>query len=391
MRFLSLGLILLITIFAACTAVNEPEPAMGENPAGGGALDVATVQPRSSATPTPLPPPTTLTTTPWPPDPIPSPTPVPPFPGMFYRNSAGLWSVDSQWQPQFVTERLHASPGPGDYLLLAEADDIWLWGRSSGEQTNLTNTPDQSECCAAKWPGNQTKITFLRNPAVGSGTPVLYDLVSGEETSLIQNPEDQTMSEMTGSPDGRTLAYELNGTDLWLYDVQAGETAVAARLDPAAFGFPADVQIARLGSPSWSADSQSIAVIMAIQTAEKPWQIALAVFDLNNRTARLYHPYENVGRGGWLPPAPWSPDGEWIAFVTEDADPNQRGLWLINQFNDEEKFIPAASNPIWSPDGQYLIYQNEEGTFLTYPPEFNYQIGVYLPEGGTIIEWGARP
>ncbi len=389
MRFLSLGLILLIAIFTACVAVNEPEPAMEDNPAGSGALDVATVQPRQTATPTPLPPPTTLTTTPWPPDPMPSPTPVPPFPGMFYRNSEGLWFVDNQWQPQFLMGGLHVSPGPGNNLLSEEADDIWLWDVSSQELTNLTNTPDQSECCAARWPGNPTKITFLRNPNVGSGTPVLYDLVSGEETALIQNPEEQTMSDMMGSPNGRTLAYELNGTDLWLYDDQAGETAVA--LNPADFGFPADVQIARLGAPSWSADSQSIAVIMAIQTPEKPWQIALAVFDLTNQTSHLYHPYENVGRGGWFPPAPWSPNGEWIAFVTEDADPNQRGLWLINQFNDDEKFIPEAFNPFWSPDGQYLIYQTAEGTFLTYPPEFSYQISVYLPEGGTVIEWEARP
>lgn len=400
MRLLPYVLLCNLIFFSACVPVAEPEPVNDDNQAGNAALDVATVpatRPSATAseTPTPIRPtptltidPTVLTLTPWPPDPLPSPTPIAAFPGMYYRTQEGLWLVDNQWQPQFLKAGLDVSPGPGDYLLLTEADDIWLWHRFTGEQQNLTNTPEQVECCAELWESDSTKIHYLRNPGFGSGVPVLYDLVSGKETVLSQGPTDQTMSEMAGSPNGRYFAYSLNGTELWLYD---DETQTATAVDFSAYPALDGYQIARLGSPSWSPSSTHIAVYMALQSEEEPWQIALIVFDVEGNMAWRYRPHNNIGRDGWFSAAQWNPDGSWIAFVTEDVDQTQAGVWLINTAFNVEKQIPGASNPIWSPDGQELIYQTDEGTFLTYGPDFTYKIQIILPEGGTVIDWVERP
>lgn len=392
MRLLTLPLLLFIFAFAACTAVTEPEPSFADNnPVGSAALDIATAPaPRVTTlpTPTPFPNPTTLTLTPWPPDPVPSPTPVPPFPGMVFHTDEGTWRINANWQQQQVNADTNLVPGPNDTFLFSEAGDIWLWNGLTQVQLNISNTPEQTECCAEFWPGADNKLFFLRNPEMGSGIPVLYDLSSATETILSQSPDDRTMSDMAGSPDGRTLAYELNRNELWLYNT---ETQTAVQTNLAEFNIPEDVTIDRLGAPSWSADSQQLALILGIQSPQAGWQIALTVFDLANKTFSLYHPYENVGRGGWFPPAPWSPDQEWIAFVTEDIDSEKAGLWIINTHNKEEKFIPAAFNPLWSPDGQFLLYHTAVGPFLTYPPDFSYQLGLTLPAGATVIDWLERP
>ncbi len=404
-------LLIFVLLTAACTTTTL-EPSSSDNFPSEVAADVVTVPPRPTQTPkviaptrtlppptpessaTPIPIPTTLTLTPWPPDPIPTPTPVPPFPGTTYTTEDGLWTIDGQWQPDLLTEMTDILDTDGRFLLFIQNDDIWLWDMAADVQTNISNTPNESECTASFWDGHPHKIFYQQRLFVDgdpsgfcSGDAFLHNTET-EETIPLTDSDKTIMADVAGSPNGRYLAYDLNGTELWLYD---DEEDTAVFLNPADYNFPQDTIIERLGSPSWSPNEQQLAIIMAIQPTDAPRQIILGIFDLTNKTFTAHHPYQNVGRDGWFSPAQWNSTGEWIAFTAEDIDATRRGIWVINTTSGDEKLILDAINPLWSPNGQGLYHEifieNSKVPYLTFPPDFTYQIGVLLPPNANIIRW----
>ena len=408
-------LFIFVLLTAACTTTTL-EPASSDNFPSEVAADVVTVPPRPtatsnnvaptrtrhspapSATPgssaTPIPLPTTLTLTPWPPDPIPTPTPVPPFPNMTYTTGDELWQINNSWEPELLATMSNILDVNGRSILFLQDGDIWLWDTAADVQTNISNTPDARECSASFWDGHAHKIIYQQQRQSAedpfcNGNTFLHNTQTEETTPL----EGTITADVAGSPDGRFLAYDLNGTELWLYD---DEKDMVAAINLINSGFPKDTIIERLGSPSWSPDSEHLAVIMAVQPPDAPRQIVLGIFTLSNRFFNAHHPYQNVGRDGWFPPAQWSPTGEWIAFVAEDIDTAKQGIWIINTYSGDEKFISNAFQPIWSPDGQYLHYQTfweSSGltqSFLTHPPDFTYKIEVFIPLGGQIIAWQSQ-
>ena len=411
------ALLTFILLTAACTTT-ALEPASSDNFTGEVAADVVTVPPRPTQTPksiaptrttpplettpipgssaTPIPLPTTLTLTPWPPDPIPTPTPVPPSPGMLYTTEAGLWEVDTQWQPSLLTSMTNILDVNGRSILFLQDDDIWLWNLASDVQTNISNTPGGVECGASFWDGHPHKIFYQQRlfvdgePSGFCSDDAFLHNTQTEATVTLATGDVAIMADVAGSPNGRFFAYDLNGTELWLYD---DEEETAVQLNPADYNFPQDTIIERLGSPSWSPDGQRLAIIMAIQPPNEPRQIILGIFDLTNKTFAAYHPYQNFGRDGWFSPAQWSPTGEFIAFIAEDMNMAQMGIWVINIQTGTETLIPQAFNPLWSPDGEFLHYQafGEDGQsiqpYLTYPPDFTYKIGVFLPAEARLLSW----
>lgn len=53
--------------------------------------------------------------------------------------------------------------------------------------------------------------------------------------------------------------------------------------------------------------------------------------------------------------------------------------------------LGVKEHPIWSPDGRYLLYQTDEGHFLTIPPDFTTKINIYLPPGARVLDWQEIP
>jgi dipeptidyl aminopeptidase/acylaminoacyl peptidase len=85
---------------------------------------------------------------------------------------------------------------------------------------------------------------------------------------------------------------------------------------------------------------------------------AVVIIDLAANSAEVLHEYDSFGqRGG--PEIAWSPDGEWLAVVNPgEIDPSgdPMAMWLLKVTNGDEIFLGFSSNPIWSPEGDYLIY-----------------------------------
>jgi Tol biopolymer transport system component len=400
---LVMGFVLLV--LSACVP-GELEPGTGGRSATRTQAAEATVEPPSStppatatppATPTPFPPPSTLTLTPWDPSqPPPTRTPVPPLPGLLYADTKGLWQTADDWQPVLVIDRPDALLSPdGQQAVYIEGDDIWLADLPSGERRNLTEGSGRAHCCLKWWPSRPGLIVFGSQPLEADLGPTSGFLsvvnVDGSGYTVL-DPEQQSNAEAAPDPDGQTIAYDRAGT-AWLYRWDAGPEP----LDPAAYGLS---NIVRIAGPSWSPDGRRLAWTVAVtgmspdgaEGAEGSWQIALAVFDLETQTAWLLHPYSNIGRGGWFPPPAWRPNGQWLTFVAEDADPEAYGVWVVDADGSSEQYIGRGMNPVWSPDDRWLAYNGltDEGNIDARLVETDtwYPLQIGLPADARIVGWG---
>jgi hypothetical protein len=316
--------------------------------------------------------------------PVITPTPVPPPPGLVYSLDGRLWQIGEDWQPlKLAAEAGDRLSAGGQRALRVVDDDIWLILLPGGQLFNLTGNTGRLHCCPQFWPGRPETIVFgswSTDEDLGPSTGYLSSVNVDLSDYRVLDDLHQSNAGPAPGPDGRTIAYDRAGT-AWLYDWEDGPRA----LDPVAYGLN---NVVRIAGPSWSPDGQQLAWTVAITDPE--WRIALAVFDLEAGTARLFHPYENAGRGGWFPPPTWSPDGRWLAFLTEDADQAVRGVYLVEVGSGAEIFAGAGVRPLWSPDGRWLLVSpsdpDEMGAWLT-DLETGYSQQMFLPPGAQAVAW----
>jgi hypothetical protein len=270
--------------------------------------------------------------------------------------------------------------------MFTQDDDIWIQNIATGEERNLTGESGRTNCCALWWAEQPDTIIFGSWPIgedIGPTSGFLTSVnIDGSDYQVLDQ-EIQSNALAGPGPDGVTIAYDRGGTS-WFYHAENG----IQPLDPAAFGLQ---NIVRIGGPAWSPDGQQIAWTVAV--TDPDWRIALALFDLPSGTARLLHPYENAGRGGWFPPPVWSPDGRWLAFVAEDILPDARGVWLVAVDGSQETYLGPGWNPVWSPNGLYLAYNAisdlDTGQFIPTlaVAESAYQLPLALAPGSRIMQW----
>lgn len=391
---------LTLLLLSACLPT-DPEPALSEQVAGEAPQEVVTVaRPTGSltATSSPTPPPTPsmpaptavphteLTTTPWPPATPPTPTPAPPFPDMIYSSTDGLWQIGPDWQPQFLSDDLTAVLEPnGRRLLTVREGDVWLTDLNNGQPINLTNTPGQAECCPQWWPGRPTTIFLGIEPEADGRFPAQLDLMTNEITLLRPSQNQKSITPLAAARNGISFAFEVETEEAWVH-----MTSETTQFDPYAYGLPETLELRAIGAPAWSPDSQKLAWVMVLAdttSPDEPPAVVLGVFNLAQREAQLLHPYGDIlARDGWFTPPVWSLDGQWLAYEVLSMDPATHGLWVLATDGKEEHYV-GGQNPVWSPDGRYLTYQNAQGSQMTYPPQFTYQIGINLPPDATLRDW----
>ena len=297
---------------------------------------------------------------------IPTPTPAPletatpattetnPLTGLIY-NHNGFWLIDENGQPQLLTEEYGAKFSPDRTQILhgqSSYDDIWLKDLTTGQTTNLTNTPDTQEGNYQWWPANPEHIIFMARPMDQLGPWAGYLGFVNKDGSNYTILDDIGSSHAPAlSPNGKTIALD-RGAEPWLYHWDTGT------FEPITIQ---DKHIDAFLAPAWSPDSSQIAWAVRGNfdgSTSKTNQLATIVYDMSTQTSRVLHPYSpTIGTEDYRT-VDWSPDGQWLIFTTiGDPTCNGRGAVVLARADgSEDHCLGASYNYAWHPTKQQLAY-----------------------------------
>ena len=328
------------------------------------------------------------------------PLPIPPtsgnptLAGMIYNTSEGtLFRLDANGSARSLSSALGMVISPDQtYGLYPQNGDLFVTHLTTGEQINLTNTPDIIEILY-QWPLQDT-IFFTALPAGDGGGPGatggLYR-IRPDGTGYTVIDAETNAGNFAISPDGRFAAYG-SGLNAFLYDLELNQRGV---FDPTTFGLSSPNGL-YVSSPSWAPNGQKIAWITQ-GDFNGQGAFAVVVFDLNTHTYEIIHPYQIIGMDGFLPPARFSPDGNWVAFQAFEEDFTRNGVWVASVGDPNqsiETFLGVqSSSPFWSPDGQWVAFhqyveaEQAQRVFLFNPGSNSIFMVPELPLNANVIDW----
>lgn len=351
----------------ARTVAQEPQPPAQESPSAEAASPTPLPAETSSATasPSPLPTETSLATA----SPLPLPAQGPPtqanarMAGLIFQSGEMLWEIDINGRAIQIDRSVISASSDDRYLVDIVDDDIWLQDLDTGERRNLTQTPNRRECCAQWWPSRADVVVSNSDPVdldcseCGRG-PLTVIGIDGQGYRVLD--ESRSWGPFVLSPDGQSIAYDREGI-AWLYRWDVGPEP----LNPELFG----LAVEKIASPAWSPDGKRLAWQAMIIKDNQPW-IAAVVFDLERQTGYVLHPYQNLGRGGWLPAPEWSPDGQWVIFYAEAINPDEGGIWVVSADQPEnEHRLGSVNYPVWSSDShQFAVSSQAAGNLPVSQP-----------------------
>jgi eukaryotic-like serine/threonine-protein kinase len=149
-----------------------------------------------------------------------------------------------------------------------------------------------------------------------------------------------------------------NGTrasDLWVYELPSGTPT----------------RLTSTGGASWplfSPDGKSIAYT---ESGSNPG-IYLLPTDGSGASTRITEPAKNAA--GFSPPASWSPDGKWLAYLQSVGNVYQLFVRPMPGPGESKQFAPSTftmTHAEFSPDGRWMAYvSNESGASEVYVQAF---------------------
>ncbi|MFN2525307.1 MAG: DPP IV N-terminal domain-containing protein [Actinomycetota bacterium] len=239
------------------------------------------------------------------------------------------------------------------------------------------------------WAPDGRRIAFTRgSPLQGGADIYVMKHPGGAPKNLTKSPGTVDFG-AAWSPDGRYIAFNSDQENPELI-------AWVLRVEPQGDLFVMEANgtnVVQLTSgpggeisPSWSPDGRWIAFI-----------------DTELQRVGLIHPdgsgrkVLSPGRGaGPVHSVAWSPDGQKIVYSTGDGD-----IWVATSEGTQQTNLTERSNaentaPVWSPDGRYIAFvSNREGPFKLFRMASNGSRVVKLTDielyADTTPDWGPRP
>ncbi|GAB7019011.1 S9 family peptidase [Halostagnicola bangensis] len=135
--------------------------------------------------------------------------------------------------------------------------------------------------------------------------------------------------------------------------------------------------LTQVESPQISPDSERVAYVEKVPTDEESYEATIHVVPLGGDDPQQF----TVAEGVDSQPR-WSPDGEYLAFVsTRGADDDRPQLWILPTAGGEARQVTnvcgGVSDIEWSPDGTKILFaqqvtdeDREEGRDLEVEPDY---------------------
>jgi dipeptidyl aminopeptidase/acylaminoacyl peptidase len=209
----------------------------------------------------------------------------------------------------------------------------------------------------------------LRDPSLPLTLENIYRVGSGAGRSVL-SPDGQRVAVSGSGKKGPGIYVSLIGEadTQWELLAQGASQVWSPDGTKLAFTHDAGLHIVSLGSKvktvvdgisgiraaSWSPDGHTIAFYSTQSGFQDIW---LASADGSMPPRQLTREAAEADDGRFTPM--WSPNGQWIAFISNRADWWHDDVWLVDVVSAEaykvSEFLMASSSPVWSPDGQSLV------------------------------------
>jgi hypothetical protein len=313
--------------------------------------------------------------------------------GLVYESVSGLEIIDAAGQRSLVFSDPGAALSPdGSQVLYARDDDIWIADLATGARRNLTNTPDRIEHSPQWWPARLDLIVFSSHEIGSEGSdfgPRMFPTVANLDGSgyrVIEAERDAWSVAL--SPDGDTMAYG-SGPTGWLYNFSTDRRTA---FDAADYGVPVGEQTAppstwSVASPAFAPDGRRMTWLVGQFFADGNNQIYQGFFDLEARSAHLWHPHQLPGMDGLPPRVIWSPDGEWVAVFVWSHLPGEQGLWIVSADGERDHYLGPSTSARFSPDSQWLAFTDgQDAANATRLGTWDV-VALPRPEGAMLVDW----
>jgi Tol biopolymer transport system component len=269
--------------------------------------------------------------------------------------------------------------------------DIITMDADGTDRVNLTQGAFDAESPA--WSPDGTRIAFstIAGSPSGCRTGDVYVMNAdgSDMTPLTTSAFGVAAYDPTWSPDGSEIAFTREhwdaactsgDIDIWKMSADgSGQVLLTAGAN--AFGPAFD------GEPAWSPDGDRIAFRSDRDNADWAYSHQIYTMDPDGaNVTQVTHLELNTFVDNSKPA--WSPDGEQIAFERQQGHPDPPAgqsrwqIWRINEDGTGETGVTANSflanmDPAWSPDGQRILFANH----FEKPTGFDNDLYAINPDG----------
>ncbi|MEZ4571443.1 MAG: LpqB family beta-propeller domain-containing protein [Thermomicrobiales bacterium] len=273
-----------------------------------------------------------------------------------WSNEPGRWTATLKPEAWATIPRIQApslSPDSSKVAYIRGYDgrnDVWVVDVEGGLPLQLTDAvtpqgpdPNQRQATPLAWTPDSKHIIFASNdggklykvPADGGATERIEEAAGNHHSPAV-------------SPDGARIAFVAErGETVDIFVVSADGTLLRQMSSPSDDGFVAN--------PRWSPGGGQL-MWTRWPHYDMPWdETSIFVTDSTQGPATEISGGDRVVNN-W---AQWSPDGEWIAFMS-DRGREHPNLWRMRPDGSDREALVTEDNdhlrPVWSPDSKKIAY-----------------------------------
>lgn len=309
--------------------------------------------------------------------------------GLIYFDEAGVWRVAADGSAQLFAnvQGLNGVPpvlspdGARLAYVLGGEPMVNILDPAMNEVIGLASGTEDFVTQVLAWEGDTLAVGAQSEGEFGPGIGrlSLLSIADGTYTTVSANP----IGGADFHPLGTRLAYsDVEG--IKIYDLIGETTTITPSTITDAAGVPIQPQRLDFSAVSWSPSQQLIGLGAFYSLDGETFQLATAILDLADNSVQLLHPFDPPPMGYSQAPVTWHPSEPLLAFEVVDADPAQRGVWLLNYATGEEQLVMQdAFAPIFSPDGAHLAMNHEAGVQVYTLADGSFTM---LPQG-RLVDW----